>query len=257
VDIAKAGQLETWLKPELPENVKHISAFGLPLAEWLMKMDQYWWNLRRKSYIGLFVTALDRFFANICFHIAPKITHVAYLESKYSAIKVHLPDFFWWQNWKLIWVYKEVLKFEFDYVLVVNNSSYVNVNKLVEYCRQLNGAEIYGGPILQTRNITFVSGSSRLLSRNVIEKIFNNRNIFDLWRVEDVQFGKVAKTLGFSPTNIESTVISSTKFLNQLTDQDLNKSYHFRVKSGPLKARQDVLIMQSLHNRLSRGCGTR
>jgi hypothetical protein len=250
-EIFEKGTLNTWLSNQLPFNVQHISCYATPPPKALKNIDLAWWNLRRNKFAGYCVTAIDRIISNIFFKNLPRATWEKPLGSAFGSIKVHAPDFWLWQCRKLMCVYEQVIRLEFDYLYIINTSSYVLIENLVDYCTGAKNVGLYAGPVVKSGNLNFVSGSSRLISRDVLEMVVKNREHFDLWRVEDVQFGKVLFSLGVKPTDLSSTEINSFEQIATMTDLELKKNFHIRVKSGTQKKRSDVSIMCGIHERLS------
>lgn len=249
--IAEEGQLKSWLAPSLPTNIEHIAGYGNPLPAWLMVFDRFWWEARGWRVLGLLVINFDRILSNILFKRHPAIEIEKFLDSDYLSLHVKSPDFYWWQGRKLLAMYRQLIRNDFDYIYIVNTSSYVVIDSLQKYCNSLQGKEIYAGPALETGKITYVSGSSRLISRKYFKAIVDASDKFALWGSEDVQFGKVAASLGVPITNIPSTVLSNLEDVSKMTDCQLKRNFHIRVKAGSLKNRNDVSIMQAIHLRLS------
>jgi hypothetical protein len=74
------------------------------------------------------------------------------------------------------------------------------------------------------------------------------------WRVgtiEDLELGRLIKTLlGIDPTTFPIINIETLGQLDNLDSEIFLSNYHFRLKSGNLKNRNDVGIMRALHKKL-------
>ena len=250
-DIAENGQLKTWLKGPLPNNVTHLAGYAKPLPTWLAKWDKKWWDLREGRITGLFVVGIDRIISKVFFRKLPKVSREKFLGSNYEAIKVHQLDFMWWQLRKLLAIYKELVNRDFDYVYFANTSSYVRVKALKAFCDKLSKVDIYAGSVTTTGGTEFISGSSMLLSRELLKKMVINMEMFDLWRYNDVEFGRVAALNAMKPMHLSSTVVTSEEDLSSISDENYIANWHFRVKSGTFIERKDISIMFGIHARLA------
>ena len=64
--------------------------------------------------------------------------------------------------------------------------------------------------------------------------------------MDDVCFGTAFKKLGVDLINIDSLSIDSLLQLDNIDAAKLSEYGHFRLKSGTLKNRNDVLLMKAL-----------
>ena len=228
----------------------HITAYANELPFWLLYLDRKWWNLRESQSLRLLVFGINRIISKVFLKCTPKINTEKFLNSNFLGLRVNQLDSMTWQLRKLLEVYNHIQIYDFDYVYFVNSSSYVRIEALKSFCDSLGKKDIYGGSISATGGITYISGSSKLLSVGVLKKIICSRSMFDLWRYEDVEMGKVASFNEIKPTLIRSTVIASLSELKNLTNEELTKNFHLRVKSEANSIRQDSQIMQEIEARL-------
>jgi hypothetical protein len=84
----------------------------------------------------------------------------------------------------------------------------------------------------------------------VAQLIVKNRRDFSFGLIEDSAMGKLVKSLNIDFVPLPSLIIESPESLVQISDSELKRHFHFRVKSGALNSRNDVQIMTSLHKRL-------
>ena len=87
------------------------------------------------------------------------------------------------------WVYENI---EFDYLVRIVTSTYLDVNLLYKHLNELNKKSIYGGyKILYTdkttnRDINFASGANLILSRDVLKILLDNKKSWDHNQYDDV-----------------------------------------------------------------------
>ena len=96
----------------------------------------------------------------------------------------------------------------------------------------------------------FQQGAFRLYSRDVIEYIVRNRKSYNHSAPEDVAMGRGFSKLGIELVPLPSYNFTDIEGVESLTTEDFLNNYHFRMKSGSFKKRQDVSIMHSLHDRI-------
>lgn len=121
----------------------------------------------------------------------------------------------------------------FEILFRTNTSSYVSYENLKKYVNEnlLNKENVYSGKIYETNDIDknkviFASGSGYFLSRDVVEKIVQHKNLWDhrLW--DDVSLGKMLNEINIKP-------IPGKRFdvLGNVTKQNIDLShYHYRCR---------------------------
>jgi len=121
----------------------------------------------------------------------------------------------------------------FEFLFRTNTSSYISYKNLKKYVHEnfLNKKSIYSGKIYETNDIDknkviFASGSGYFLSRDVVEKIVQHKNLWDhrLW--DDVSLGKMLNEINIKP-------IPGNRFdvLGNVTKQNIDLShYHYRCR---------------------------
>jgi hypothetical protein len=97
----------------------------------------------------------------------------------------------------------------------------------------------------------FVSGSSRLLSRDVVELVWNNRSKFSIGIIEDKALGQLLRKLSIEPEFIPIRNISSLDQIIGLKVSDLIGTFHFRMKSIKNGVRIDASLMKALHKKIN------
>ena len=80
--------------------------------------------------------------------------------------------------------------------------------------------------------------------------LLENKRHMPVHVMDDIAFGSAFKQLGIKPVSLDSVNIDSLEKLNSYNDNNLSRYFHFRLKSGDLKGRNDVQIMDKLINRI-------
>jgi len=148
------------------------------------------------------------------------------------------------ESWQTIG-HKTVQSFEyfykntdFDYIFRTNSSSYVDLEKLLDFIDN-NNKITYDGVIGHHQGLPFSSGAGILISKNTIKTVINNK---DTWRhdvADDVALAKLLKSFNIIPEgNVKRQTIVS------INDKiDLNQ-YHYRCKQR--NRMDDIKIMKNI-----------
>jgi hypothetical protein len=155
------------------------------------------------------------------------------------------------QNIKSLAIHKYAAKSERDFVLLTTTSSYINSRLLKEKLAELPRMRLVAGRIVTSGKEKFLSGSFRIYSPDVLREVMVNLKDYKSWLAEDLAIGNLVKNHGFPLVELKSLDISSMSELESLTRKQLEETIHYRVKSGTLKNRNDIQIMNALHSKLS------
>ncbi len=155
-------------------------------------------------------------------------------------------------------------KFEFDYIVRPNASTYVRLDKLYRYLSNCQRKNYYGGLKQTINGVTYPSGTYMIFSRDIIENIVSNKKIINenQW-ADDWVIGKYLQEQNiFVSDNIEQyTIIDHwpeieiLKKMYKTTKEEFDKYMFFRCKTEiPIKPqfyiRNDILKMNYLHKTL-------
>jgi hypothetical protein len=171
----------------------------------------------------------------------------------FESVLVKTPEMTSTIRWKKLAILRYFLDSSVaDYLIITNSSSIINFRAIVDVLVEDNalGSPLYAGPLHKGFDGTFVSGSFTLIDRAAAALLMNGRSLIPLHVMDDIGFGTAFNKLGIAPTEIKSLIINSEKELSMLSDNTLRKASHFRLKSGSLKSRQDVVIANKLLQRL-------
>jgi len=134
----------------------------------------------------------------------------------------------------------------FDFLWLSNTSSYVQVEKVLEWCRGREPKGIYAGSTTKYRSFSFVSGTGILLSRDVAEAILSERRHWRHDLLVDVALGQICGRLGLTAQEIPRLDVTCVEDLNSLSTDELREFAHFRCKSIS-RPMGEIQLMRALH----------
>jgi hypothetical protein len=248
--IHTSGQVETWMRDGLIE--KYIIT-GIKMPNSIARIEYKFFQLKWKS--KLFAIANFAITFSILFpfkNFLPKTRNFTKIAENHFAIKIKMPDLASLGVYKSLSILKFALDNDFDYTVITNTSSYINIEKLQECIFVLPKKKVLAGKIIDFGQEPFLSGSFRIYTKDIISEIIANKSKLKFHLPEDVAIGKVTSRFGIGMLEIPSTELRSIKEVESLDDANLLKSAHFRCKVGPLDRRLDAEIMKALHIRLGR-----
>lgn len=159
--------------------------------------------------------------------------------------------------------YKTIRSFEillqnnnFDYIFRTNSSSYVNIEKLVDYLDDKPVDNFYHGIIGHHGDVNFASGCGYFLSRDVVEKVVENKNNWSHQIIDDVAIALLLRSIGIYPTlaprlDIDSIIDDEYYVMGKKLEKSLiDQNFHFRCKTGGDRT-GEIKIMNKLKNKFS------
>lgn len=152
---------------------------------------------------------------------------------------------------------------EFDYIARTNASCYVNKRELIKHVQTLPDENVFAGVKVDTDPPFLWGGGQYLISRDVVEKIFDNRKLWNHSLMEDVSMSYVVNKLGIPYTqgiacSIDKTLTGwicmcyGTKSYKFNSFSEIKKDdgqFFFRVKQDGHRD-QDEMIMHELYKQL-------
>ncbi len=254
--IAREGQGSTWLGTPDLEDVKTLYFTGHAPGKSLRRLDRWHEELRWSRRLGGVPSRSLRVLdavgsAPIQWWIPPyRIkTHGTLprpcLESAVLDCYLTIPS-------------KELSLFDYflrqsnaDWLYVTTSSSYVRPNKVLEVARSLGQDKVYAGSMIVAGKHRFASGANRIFSRDVVEIIVRKRQAWDRSVLEDLGLGKMLHRQGIALCAIPTLNLDSVEAIDSASNEELDITHHFRLKSGGLMSRNDVTLMRHLHQRLA------
>ncbi len=257
LSIVKFGQLLSWETQGSDDfSVIYFYAKASRMASFLDKLIENfrWGKNRYHAYaISYFLMA---FFYPWRRYI-PKANFKEEADSGIAAraLKVNIPELTCTMRWKKIAFLQYFLEeTSSEYTIITNSSSILNVEFIKQSLEQISRTvdHIYAGPIGAAHDCNFVSGAFTVLNRNSVKILLENLDVIPVHVMDDVSFGTAFKKLGINLINIDSLSIDSLQKLENTDAVNLSEYGHFRVKSGTLKNRNDIMIMKELIFRLKK-----
>jgi signal peptidase I len=128
----------------------------------------------------------------------------------------------------------------FDYIFRTNSSSYVNIEKLVQYLDDKPLNNFYHGVIGRHNDINFASGCGYFLSKDVVKKVVENKSNWPHQIIDDVAIAYLLRNIGIYPTPAPRLDITDTPVPDNVYDY-----FHFRCKTNGDRT-GEVKIMNEL-----------
>lgn len=247
LEILNEGQLKTWLLDQGP-NIHH--SYGHPVKPVLRNIDVKYWDMKWMNLIGRLVMLGERAINFPLSLINLQIIEKPGFLPKTINWEILTPDLNVLLGNKTIAIFEHFLKSDRNYLVTSTSSSYINLDVLNKLIDKLPDKNVIAGRILQQRETKFASGAFRILSRDVVAYIVDNRKKFDYWLPEDLALGRLLKKCNYIYVSLPSLDIVNQEELQILSEVDLLKTAHFRLKSGTFKKRDDIKLMHELHQRL-------
>lgn len=157
-----------------------------------------------------------------------------------------VPETYLMTNAKTVAGFRHILESsEFDYVLRTNSSTYVNLKMLNAFVQDLPETAFYGGTPWTVGNISYATGTSMLLSRDLVERIVSDEDWeFDL--VDDLAVGMSMRRAGVVLNAFPRVDVCTPTDLANLSVEDLRSTFIVRCK-GTNEREHDVVAMNRVH----------
>lgn len=251
IAILHDGQELTWLTSPRPQGFEVVHFHGTPVSKMWKNVDKIHerirWSTRKKAAL---LKILDFFLTLPLMEYDATYSKSELLSTRDLSVHTHFPDTYLTYRWKELAFFKYFIQeTDCEYLFLTSTSSYVRPSKLMEFIQSLPSTKVYAGA-LPYKDANFVSGSNRILSRDVVEAVLAKSKSFNPTIIEDVALGRVILGMGITPILHPLFNIADMGELLNTSDNDLMESYHFRLKSGALDNRGDIEIMIALHERI-------
>lgn len=247
--ILYEGQLKTWATT-LSNPVVHT--FANPVNKPLKTLDSLLWKLKWSPTLGRIATGMEAIL-KFPFSVSQgKLIEQKLPGSDERAFRLDIPDLDLIMNFKSYGLITGSLEYDYDFLVCTTTSSYLNLGNLKNAIKKLPKNGVIAGRILEQGSLKFASGSFRVFSRDVVVEFLNQRSKFSTWRPEDQAFGFLVQESGMDVQFVElsSIDVPSLDLLEEIPNDVLSETIHFRLKSGTRGKRDDISIMHALHHRL-------
>lgn len=167
-------------------------------------------------------------------------------------IETSTPETYLMTNAKTVAAFRHILDTEdFDYILRTNTSSYVNLPLLQRFVQSLPNTGYYGGTLWEKNGMTYVTGTSILLSREMVEHAaYDKEWDFDL--IDDLALGRSMERAGVSPRPIPRVDACTAEALQSLTFAAVSSTFIIRCRGAGDRG-HDIAAMSRVHELLGRG----
>lgn len=135
----------------------------------------------------------------------------------HTVFRIFFPDLTSTLRWKKLSIIKFFLNnSQFEYLVIANPSSYINLSLLN---KEISNSQLeidYGGMVKYSADSAFVVGSFILISRKVASLMVTKRFLIPTHTIDDVAFGAFLTRFGIDPTEIKSVNLNSTNDFSEL-----------------------------------------
>ena len=252
IEILKNGQEKTWISEPIPTNIEVLHYHATPVSPTFQKLDKIHEKIRWSSrYMHRLQSLLDTLILFPLYGYVPKAEISEMLVVNPKAIHISFPDTYLTFRWKFLGLLQYFINSTtHDFLLTTTSSSYINLQVLSTNISSLRSENLYYGA-QPYEGADFISGSNRIISRDIALKILAMKRHWPSGTIEDVAVGQLLAKAGITPNFIPLNNIETLEELNAKTDVFLRQNYHYRVKAGTNFERGDVEIMKALHTRLT------
>jgi hypothetical protein len=245
------GQNLTFAKNNIFTNVKIEPFFGKQMWSMVHQLDSFLFSLKFKKYyrkIVFFEYLYKKFFVpHFIFDFKNKL-----FSHGTDGIEIQMPDLMLMGPYKTVSALKAALNHDFQYLVTINASTYINVPLLVKAIKKIPNANTLGGRFID-KNLDLVSGSFRILSRDLVEHLVHSKKIWQMHLPEDVALSRALSGMELRKHPLPIFDLPDVISVHKLSDSQLNTVVAYRCKSGNNSNRNDAEIMLALHTRLLRG----
>jgi hypothetical protein len=250
IDIWKHGQTLTWQKWKDTENFTIINFFGRKPSLFTRTFDRIHEKIRwSNKYFAKSLMLIENALLWPLIFLEPKLQRDFEFIGEHLTYKVDFIDSFLTYRWKILSLIQYFLEeTEYDFLYVTSSSSYIRPKVLLRFSSTLPDSGIYLGP-LPYEGADFISGSSRLISRDVAQLLWDHRRKFRFALIEDKAMANLLLRLDVHPRFLGLVNLTSVEEAEALQVEEFQGIYHFRLKSLVNGARIDVDVMKALHSK--------
>ena len=253
LSILKDGQQQTWLSEKFPENFEVLHYHATPVGRLFQLLDKLHEKIRWKNrYLASFLCLMDNLILSPLLSYIPKSQNSQLLTSVENVLHIKFPDTYLTYRWKFLSLLKYfVYETNSEFLFITSTASYVQPDLVLEFINKIPDNSTYAGAE-PYEGADFISGSNRIISREIAIQVLETRNKWKPGIIEDVAFTRLVKANGNQLMTFPIANIDSITSLFETPDAFIKRTYHFRLKSITGAKRNDVLIMKSLHERVLR-----
>ena len=237
------GQISTW-RNLCPDNVKILRYIGAkPQGSAWYLMNKLW--LFNQKVNGISRGRISLFSINLV--LKKRKFQKSKVDIEKNEISTFVPDLYSLIGAKTLEAFKISLeKFDFDFIFRTNASSYLDLRGLKGYLEDKPKNNFYAGVIGNHQSINFASGCGYFISRDLVDKVLINRDLWDHNHIDDVSLGKLlTEELQADIQEVKRIDIDSSDFDLSLVKSNPLKVFHYRCKAADPNT--TIRIMKALH----------
>ena len=246
-NILEKGMLETWATPPVTD---FYILRGLKPHPFLKRIDWHLWLGRYTKSYGIIYFILEKIVKKTFKKLKIKKITPGLNSNNIDELVVQEYDLQFNLGAKLLSCLDYFAKSNFDYLVLISTSSYLNIPALESLIKEISNINFIGGRVIARQNENLLSGTFRVFSKSASARISENLDLFDDSLPEDLALSRVLLQLRMEVVDIPSIDIPDLKTLENLSRDRLLRIPHYRLKSGPLTARNDVTIFHGVYKKL-------
>ena len=237
------GQGPTW-KGSCPDNIEIMRYIGASQQNLFWKSLNKLWKINQKVQT-LTSGKISLRFLNRAIQGNKQFNYKINLDDR--EILTTVPDLYSLIGKKTIEAFAaSIQNFDFDFIYRTNVSSYVDLSKLNEFIKNKPQNGYYGGAIGDHQGIEFASGCGYFLSRDLVIKVLENRDLWDHNLIDDVSLGKLlTRELNIEVQEVKRIDLATTNFNLVQIKSKSQDVFHYRCKASDPDV--TIQIMKSLH----------
>lgn len=148
---------------------------------------------------------------------------------------VNCPEMTSTMRWKRIAIFDYFLKTDGEFLVMLTSTSLLNIQSLKFHlsqlidCSQSDTKPLAAGPIGQSADGNFISGSFVVLGRNTVELLLQNLCSIPVHSMDDIALSVGVRNLGVELQVLPSLNLESEEQITRLTKDELVKFCHIRT----------------------------
>lgn len=140
---------------------------------------------------------------------------------------------------------------DFDYVFRTNSSSYIDLQRLMDYVLHAQTKGLYAGHSGIHGELPYVSGIGILMSRDVVETMCSGDNLL-VSLVDDIALAQVARREALSIVGLDRVLCSDAAYVSELPDEEFRASFIYRCSASVGRGETISATMHAIDVRLGR-----
>jgi len=169
-----------------------------------------------------------------------------------NELTIVMPETYTFMGFKFLGCIEYAIEHGFEYLILTNSSSYINLPKLRRLLLGLNKqTPFYGGKSLPHISPAGASGSFVVLNIKSMQLVLKNRKKWNHAYLDDVALMRLMHRLDIKFTDLSSIDIKSSDAVHEISLNTITEYPH--IKCGPSfvsGVRIDHTIMNQIHQRL-------